>query len=213
MAGTIRRAEPGREGGHGRGMVAATLPKRRRPLVLVPSARYVGTPVDRRRPGRRGRGGGAAARGAPGVRPRAVPTAAVAVARRPSRADAERVSVADLVRAGASTRRAAPPLVVPQVGAGRSTSRTSRASRLGQLHGDLVSVMPGRVPADERVRRALRGRGLVVIAVDVQEESAVAPSPTGSARPSRSARWIAAADAGTPSRCRSISGSTPTDRP
>ena len=123
--------DPGREGGHGRGMVAATLPKRRRPLVLVPSARYVGTPVDRRRPGLRGRGGGAAARGASRVRTR--DGAAVRRASRRSRSPRSRRRPSPSPTPSASASAApssvpsggafhvgepAPPLVVPQVGGG-----------------------------------------------------------------------------------------------
>ena len=53
-----------REVAHGSGMVAAASPRRRGPLVLVPSARHESDLVDRRRPGGRDRSRGAGARGA-----------------------------------------------------------------------------------------------------------------------------------------------------
>ena len=93
-------------------------------------------------------------------------------------------------------------------------SRLARGqARLGQLHGHLVSALPGRVPADERVRRPLRrhragrprhrrpgGRG-----------NGRRASPRASTRPSRSgSTWTGRPPrAGARSPCRSISGSMP----
>ena len=64
------RADPIREVTHGSGMVAVAPSERRRPLVLVPSARHEITPLDRRRPGGRGRRRRDRARGHPRARPR-----------------------------------------------------------------------------------------------------------------------------------------------
>ena len=134
------RADAIRERTHGSGMVAAVPAERRRPLVLVPSARHESTPVDRRRPGGRCRRRGAGARGAPGVRPRSAAAGDAEPAdrrsrpraRRPSRRLAERLAESAAQRRGRSTsasrrRRWS----CPRSAAGRSISRACRASRSG----------------------------------------------------------------------------------